>query len=249
MRQRRPYFDDALHDEIEPAAKIALHRARRDADHRRYPRQHEAEDNRDAEPINQPRRDIVQALVGAEPVPFQRAAAAAGLWRALRIARRLRVERFAALLGRQHPGRRRWRRQRRREIGGVVGEADRRPEHPTVRLDLRRDAGIAIIGRRLEAAELVLGIGEQHREQQLAFVGGDDRAVVGDEFGEQRDGEQREENAQRPQAALVATEIVEPAPVHRAQLQPRRPGDGLHAGVHLKPPASQNLCADRSMCR
>ena len=52
--------------------------------------------------------------------------------------------------------------------------------------------GIAIIRRRLEAAELFLGIIDEDRKQNLALVGGDQRPVVGDELGAQRSDEQNE---------------------------------------------------------
>ena len=86
-----------------------------------------------------------------------------------------------------------------------------------MRIDLIGDKGAAEIGVRLEAAELVLGIIEEDREQDLALVGNDQRPVVGDELGEQREDEENEEDDKRPGAAPVAAEIVEPPLVHGRQ--------------------------------
>ena len=58
----------------------------------------------------------------------------------------------------QQPGRRGRQRGRRIEDGGRIGEADRRPDHPAMRLDLVGDERVAIVRHRLEAAEHVLGI-------------------------------------------------------------------------------------------
>ena len=139
-----------------------------------------------------------------------------------RVLRALLCQRRAALGVAQHPGRRGRQRRRRIENGGRIGEADRRPDHPAVRLDLVGDERIAIIGARLEAAELVLRIVDEHRKQKLALVGGDQRPVVGDEFRAQRAGEQHQEDAQRPRSAPVAAEVVEPPAVHRRELEPGR---------------------------
>ncbi len=106
------------------------------------------------------------------------------------------------------------------ENGRVVGEADRRPDHPAVRLDLVGDERIAVIRARLESAELVLWIVDERRKQELALVGGDQRPVVGDELRAESAGEQRQKDAQRPDPATVAAEIVEPPAVHRRELEP-----------------------------
>ena len=107
MRQRRPDLDEALEEEIRPAAEIALHRARRYADDGGDRGEREAEEDRNAKAIDQPRHDIAALIVGAEPIPFDIGAAAVRLAR-LDHARRRRL----ALLFRQHPGRRRGRRRR-----------------------------------------------------------------------------------------------------------------------------------------
>ncbi len=96
---------------------------------------------------------------------------------------------------------------------------DRRPDHPAMRLDLVGDERIAIIGAREKAAEFRFRIILKDREQQFALVGGDHRPVVGDEFGKQRSDEQKEKNPERPIAALVVTEIGEPALVERREPQ------------------------------
>ena len=157
-----------------------------------------------------------------------------------RVLRALLFERRAALRVAQHPGRRGRKRRRRIEDGGRIGEADRRPDHPAVRLDLVGDERIAIVGPRLEAAELVLRIVDEHREQKLALVGGDERPVVGDELGAERGDEQDEEDPERPGAAPVAAEVVEPPAVHRREVQPRAASRGRSSGavpaVHARTP-------------
>ena len=187
MRQRRPDLDHPLHREIEPAAEIALHRAGEDADHRRDAGERQPEQNRDAKAVDEPGDDVVPVLIGAEPERFEPAARTRDGRGVLDL---LLLERGAALGVGQHPGRRRRQRRRRVEDRGRIGEADRRPDHPAMRLDLVGDEGVAKIRARLEAAELILRIVEEDGKEDLAFVGGDQRPVVGDELGEQRSDEQ-----------------------------------------------------------
>ena len=104
-------------------------------------------------------------------------------------------QRRAALRVGQQPGRRRRQRRRRIEDGGRIGEADRRPDHPAVRLDLVGDERIAIVGPRLEAAELLLRVVDEDRKEELALVGDDQRPVVGDELGAERRRTARERSA------------------------------------------------------
>jgi len=63
-----------LKHEIDAAAEKALHGACGDADDGGDPGQNEAEQNRDAEAIEQARDDVAALIVGAEPVPFDRRA-------------------------------------------------------------------------------------------------------------------------------------------------------------------------------
>ena len=106
-------------------------------------------------------------------------------------------------------------------VDRMVGVADRRPDGPAVRLHLLQDHRVLVVGDGQEAAELRLGIVDQHREQQLALVVGDDRLVVGDELGEQAEHEQREEDPQAPVAAPVGLEVA-PAPlVERGEREAR----------------------------
>ncbi len=153
-------------------------------------------------------------LIGAKPERFEPAAGPGNGRGVLDV---LLVERGAALGVGQHPGRRSRQRGRRVEDGGRVGEADRRPDHPSMRLDLIGDKGIAKIRARLEPSKFGLRIVAEDREQELAFVRGDQGPVVGDELGEQRRDKQNEKDPERPCAALVAAKIVEPALVHRRE--------------------------------
>ena len=167
------------------------------------------EQHRDAEAVDQPRDHVAALVVGAEPVVFEVAAAL----RPLALDHRL-----AFLLG-QHPGRLRRRRRRQVEIVRVVGIADRRPDHVAALLrDQLLQIGIAIVGRGLEvAAEGRLRIGDERRENRLAVVADEERLVVGDELGEQRDDEQDQEDPERPVAAPVGLEILPAPPVDRRQ--------------------------------
>ena len=71
-RQPRPHFDEALEEEVEPAAEVALDGARGDADHRAHQGEDQAEQHRDAESVDQPGGDVPRLVVGAEPVPDAR---------------------------------------------------------------------------------------------------------------------------------------------------------------------------------
>src|SRR6185437_12646981 len=71
---RGPDFDETLEQKVGPAAEIALHGAGGDADDRGHDRQEQPEQHRDAEAVNEPRQHVAAAVVGAEPVVFERAA-------------------------------------------------------------------------------------------------------------------------------------------------------------------------------
>ena len=98
-----------------------------------------------------------------------------------------------------------------------------------MRLDLVGDEGIAKIRARLEPSEFILRIVEEDGKEDLAFVGGDQGPIVGDEFREQRSDEQNQKDPERPCAAPVAAEIVEATPVHR-----REPGTPFEARAGLR---------------
>ena len=67
-RQARPDFDDALAHEVHLAAEVALQGAHGDADHRADGSEREAEQHREAEAVDEPRKGVLGAVVGAEPV-------------------------------------------------------------------------------------------------------------------------------------------------------------------------------------
>ena len=246
--------------QIGPAAEITLHRAGGDADDRGNDGQRQPEQHRDAEAVDQPRQHVAAAIVGAEPVGFELAA----------FGETVLGGEFAILL-REHPGR--LRRQRRRRIAHlrVVGEANRRPDHGAAfLLDQAHQVIVAIVGRGAEQirvrslGEGRVGIGHHRREIRMAVDVDVDRLVVGDEFRKQRNQEQRQKKPQRPVAAPVGLEVLPAPPVERRNAdaapfrrhdQAARPdGRGVGrfdpgAGVHLRPPASRNRCADRSTYR
>ncbi len=68
-RDRRPDLDHALEDQVGPAAEIALHSAGRHADDGRGQREHEPEQDRYAEAVDDAREHVAGLVVGAEPVP------------------------------------------------------------------------------------------------------------------------------------------------------------------------------------
>ena len=88
---------------------------------------------------------------------------------------------------RQVEGRRRRCGQRQFVVDGVVGVADRRPDHPAIGGDLFLVHRVTEIRPRQEAAELGFRIVHEGREQQFALVGHQHRAVVRNEGREDGD--------------------------------------------------------------
>ena len=226
--------------EIGPAAEIALHRAGGDADDRGDDGQAEAEQHRDAEAVDQPRQHVAAAVVGAEPVVFKRAA----------FGEIVRGGEFA-ILRVEHPGRLRRERRRRMAHLRVVGKPHRRPDHRAAFLvDQTHQIVVAIVGRGAEQHRIGLfdeggvGVGDDCRKVPFAVDADEDRLVVGDEVGEQRENEQQQKHPQRPVAAPVGLEAF-PAPlVDRRNRDPAalqrhvEPGDAASRGagganVHL----------------
>ncbi len=178
----------------------------------------ETEQHRDAEAVDQPRHHVAALIVGAEPVVFEIAAALQALLLHHRLALRFR----------QHPGRLRRRRRRQIEIVGGVGIADQRPDDPAALVrDQFLQVGIAIVGRGLEvAAEGRLGIADEGRPVEVAVILDQERPVVGDQLGEQRDHEQHEEYPERPVSPPVRLEVLPAPPVER------RHGKGMPRDRH-----------------
>ena len=118
---------------------------------------------------------------------------------------------------------------------GVVAVGDHRPQHPALGVDQLGDLGILVVGLGGElAAEGGLGVGLEDREIEGAVVAHQDRPVVGDQFGEQADEEQRGEEDERPGAAPIGEESLEAAPRDR-----RKP--------HQAPRASKSIRGSTSM--
>jgi hypothetical protein len=122
----------------------------------------------------------------------------------------------------QHPGRLRRRRGRQIEVVGVVGIADQRPKDEAALVrDQLLQIGIAIIGGGLEiAAERGLRIADEGRKIQMPVEFDEERPIVGDQFGKQRDEEQNEKNPQRPVAAAVRFEVLPAAAIERRHGEP-----------------------------
>jgi hypothetical protein len=201
FRDGGPDLDEALEQEVHPAAEIALHSTRGNADRGRDCGEDQAEQHRNPEAVDKPGHYVAALVVRSQPVEI--AEMAIGILGAQREAR-------AALLGRHQPGGRRQRRTGQSVVDCSVGEADRRPEHPAVGVDLVGDERIAIGGNRKEAAELGFGVVDNSGKQQLTLVGGEQRPIIGDAFGEQSDDEQHEEDPQRAIAAAIALEGGQP---------------------------------------
>jgi len=87
----------------------------------------------------------------------------------------------------------------------VVGIADQRPDDAAALFrDQLLQIGIAIIRRGLEIpAEGGLGIGDEGGKIQMPVILDQERAIVGDQFGEQRNKEQDQKDPERPIAAAV----------------------------------------------
>ena len=104
---------------------------------------------------------------------------------------------------------------------GVVAVGNRRPHDPALGLDqlLHLLVGVDGGGREI-AAEGRLGIVADQRRVEAAVVVDEDRLVVGQELGEQRQEEQHAEDHQRVDAALARAEVGEPPTIERRH-QPR----------------------------
>src|SRR5262249_29984879 len=75
LRYRGPDFYEALEQQIGPAAEIALHRAGRNSDDRRYDRQQQTEQDRDPKAVDHACDDVATLIVRAKPIVFKIAAA------------------------------------------------------------------------------------------------------------------------------------------------------------------------------
>jgi hypothetical protein len=100
---------------------------------------------------------------------------------------------------------------------GIVGIADQRPDHGAALVrDQFLQIGIAVVGGGFEiATKSGFGIADEGREIQMAVELDQERTVVGDQFGEQRDHEQDQEDPERPVAAAVGLEVLPAAAVER----------------------------------
>ena len=207
------------------------------------------------ETVDQARDHVAALIVGAEPVVFEIAAALEALL----------LHHLLALRFGQHPGRLRRRRRRQVEIVRVVGIADQRPDDGAALVrDQLLQIGIAIVGGGLEvAAESGLGIADEGRPIEMAVELDQERTVVGDQLGKQRDHEQDQEDPERPVAAAVGFEVLPAAAVERrrreadgaSSARPRRAATASwsrSAGARcmvIRLPAPRNRSADRSTCR
>src|SRR5690606_15985497 len=95
-----------------------------------------------------------------------------------------------------------------------------RPQHPTVGGNLFLNEGVTVVGNRQEAAELLLRIVDEHGQQQLTLVGNEDRAIVGDQLGGERETEKRKEKPERPEAAPIGLKVAQPAPIDGRERKP-----------------------------
>ena len=74
------------------------------------------------------------------------------------------------------------------------------------------DVGVAVLRFGLEiAAEGGFSVGMKDGKIKFVFIGGEQGAVVGQQFGKQGEGEEAEEDPQAPPAAAVSAESGEAA--------------------------------------
>src|SRR5262249_9230092 len=138
-----PDFYEALEQQIGPAAEIALHRAGRNSDDRRYDRQQQTEQDRDPKAVDHACDDVATLIVRAKPIVFKIAAAGELL---------LLHHRLALRFGKQ-PGRLRRRRRGQIEVMSTVGEPDRRPYHVAAFVgDELLQEWVTVVRGRLEVA-------------------------------------------------------------------------------------------------
>src|ERR1700694_3910763 len=78
-RHRSPNLDEALKQEIGPAAEISLHRSGGHADNGGNDGERQSEQHREAKAIDQTRDHIAPLVVGTKPVVFEVAAAGEAL--------------------------------------------------------------------------------------------------------------------------------------------------------------------------
>jgi len=176
------------------------------ADHGGGYGQRQAEENRDAEAVDDAGGDVPRLIVRAEPVEIAEDAG--------RVLRSERIARTTLLLFHQPEG---CRGSRMRDVGvdRLVGIADRRPDHPAIRLDLVGNEGGPVVGGGEEATELLFRIVHQHRKQYLALVGRYNRPVIRDEFRKQAEREDDHEDPEGPVAAPVRLEVLQTAAIGR----------------------------------
>ncbi len=222
-----PDLDDPLEEEVDPAAEKALAGAGDDADHARDRRDDEGEEHRDAEAVDHPGEDVAGLVVGAEPVQAvgSRGRADHVVVDGVEAEADRRPDRPARVLDRRAvDGARRHR---------LIVDALRVVEtgFEAAGPDQAADLGGGVFGLGGEfAAEVGLGVEGEDREAPRALKADDEGAVVGDELGEERDQEDREEHPQRPEGPAVRLEVGEAAALegvqaHRGFLAAGRAGD------------------------
>jgi hypothetical protein len=115
-----------------------------------------------------------------------------------------------------------------------IAEADRRPEGPAIGGDFLGNEVVAEFGGGQEPTEFGFGVIDQGRHQQFALVGDQDRPVIGDKFGAERDDKQHEENPQRPKTPPIGTEIGEaPAIDGRERTHSSRLSKSMRGSTHI----------------
>jgi len=113
----------------------------------------------------------------------------------------------------------------------AVGKTHGRPQHPSLAFDLAFDDGISVVRLREKTSKLLFWIILEHRKDQLAFIGGDDRAVVSDEFRKQRQNEQRHEDNEGKESPAVRFKIFQSPLINGRKSNRRVRSDWLTSGV------------------
>ena len=104
-------------------------------------------------------------------------------------------------------------------IDGVVGIADRRPDHPAVRVEFFACELFFIIDGGKEPADFLFWIVVEKGQQDLALVACNDGAVVSDYVGKHTDDQDTEKYPKAPVTTPIRFEIVPSSLVDWRQFQ------------------------------
>ena len=216
-RRRAPDLDQALGEQVGLAAQIPLHRAHQNADGRCHHRHEDGEQDRQPEAVDDAGQDVARGIIGAEPVVGIRRRGGGHIER-----RNGRM-----VIGDQRP-------DNPSGLGGLVADGavprildqqlrrvpagiEPAGNDQTLHLDIAIDGFCPQV-----TAECLFGIELEDRHVVAVAVFHQDRPVVREQLGEERQGEAGAKDNQRDIGPPVPPEILPAAPVHAG---------GGHAGA------------------